>query len=146
MIWTFGDWSHDGHGHTQTLHLQSNYTPEAIGKAFKSVCETEGWEPHKWAENPWSSSSLERQNQGYPSLRLIEMGMKKEDVAYENTLEDDPAGWWIGGPEHHALFVQFVCQQVHPDLVLEEDRSGVDDLQSILTPNGYEGWGYGWDC
>lgn len=136
MIWTFGDYSHDGHGKTQVVNLVSNYKPEDIAKAFKAIIAEKGMYPHKWAEDP---------RKPFPAEKFLEWGMDRDDVRYENS-PDKPEEWFVCCPEHYLLLVEFLCRMKVPDLVLKW-AGGPPDLQNILAPNGYESWGYGfWDC
>lgn len=54
-----GDWSRDGHGHTETMSIKSNFTNIQIEKAFKEGCKIIGFDFGSNVAAEYQSSELD---------------------------------------------------------------------------------------
>jgi len=133
---TIGDYSHDGHNQTSVVALESNYSPEAIKRAYEESILKTGITPH----NEWAA---EYQDMTFNAEALIKAGVSREVCLGEEDPEEetDLAAASIDGPDHYIVLLEAFCQLSLPDLTLIEVVDPVPDLQAVL--GGPHGFGYG---
>jgi hypothetical protein len=129
---TLGDWSHDGHGMTEVVHLRSNKTPKEIAKMYKEFVTKTGMAFHSGVDvDPeFKNKNIKVLFCDYDDCKIsIEevgwLGLSvKEDIFPKETDE------WInkyGISDGHIyvdtdLFVEILIaclKKDNPDLVLE---------------------------
>jgi hypothetical protein len=136
MTFDFGDWSNDGHGRTEIVDLVANHPADEIAKAYHLAAKKVGFKFHADVAHGYGDRS-------FPAQKFLDMGMKREDVAYENDSDGEPEEWTVGWVEHMVLLLEGYIKQALPDLELKiadrENRPA--NLRAQIA--GSEQFGYG---
>jgi len=163
MFLVLGDWSHDGHGQTDKVLLESNFPVEVVREAYIDSCRLTGVqfnnnEDFTKVKRGWEEA-LDMQiltEYDSPNITLkqfkvlYEHGLKVEMLAEwnnENPIdysEESEKGYFISKEAFIQLWIWFVCLS-NKDLVLIESQQH----ETIPCINGHgektliSGFGYG---
>ncbi len=79
-----GDWSHDGHGHTDTVVILSNLTNKQIESAYKKGTKKVGFDFIKDVASDYEDSKISEEQLN----KLISLGLKGWDKVGDESDED----------------------------------------------------------
>jgi len=136
MTFDFGDWSNDGHGRTETVNLIANHPADKIAEAYHLAAKKVGFQFHQEVARGYGERS-------FPAQKFLDMGMDRDEVAYENDPNDEPEKWTVGWAEHMVVLLEGYIKQALPDLELKfaDKKHRPPNLREYIS--GSEQFGYG---
>jgi len=135
MTFDFGDWSNDGHGRTEIVTLIANHPADKIAEAYHFAAFLMGFQFHQEVAGHGDRT--------FPAQKFLDMGMDRDEVAYENDPNDEPEEWTVGWVEHMVVLLEGYIKQALPDLELKfaDKKTRPPNLREYIS--GSEQFGNG---